>query len=144
MAFDAPAVANALLSVLQDLEALDSSQIGAPEDVGTRVAAYVTMGSHSKVPKTTGTTRRETRFMVMFLYRVGSNETAAELALMGVVDDFMAALDADRTLGGVVKALEAESQLADEPSYVLRAGQEYREYPVLVMVTQYATYATNP
>lgn len=144
MSYDSVAIANGLLAVLQGLPGLAAAQIGVPDDPGYRVSAYVTMGSIGKQPKASGVTQRESRFFVVFVYRVGRDEVAAELALMALVDAFMAALDADRTLGGVARAMEAESVAADEPIYQLRVGQEYREYPMTITARQYGAYAVNP
>jgi hypothetical protein len=144
MSFDSLAPANRLVSVLTSLSAVNSAQIGAPESVSTRLSAYVTMGSQGVGRKTTGTTQRQTRYFVMFVYRVDGDETAAETALMQTVDAFMAALYADLTLNGTGTDLEAASLAADEPEYQLRVGKEYREYPIVVTVTQQGTYEVNP
>ncbi len=144
MSFNSAAVANQLLSVLQGLSGIGATQIGAPESVGPRVAAYVTMGSQATGRKATGVTQREGRFFVLFVYRVDGAEATAETTLMILVDAFLAALHADLTLAGTVLSLEANSQAADEPEYQLRAGKEYREYPVIVTVTQQGSYEVNP
>lgn len=142
MIYNSTLVAERLVTILNDLVGV--AQIGAPAAVGTQLAAYVTMGSQSRSRKATGVGMRLGRFMVMFVYRVDKNEIAAETALMAVVDEFLAELDADLTLGGAVAALEADSQAADEPDYQLRAGREFREYPVVVTVTQYGPFEVNP
>lgn len=144
MAFNSAAVANALVSVLQGLSGLGAVQIGAPESVGPQVSAYVTMGSQSVIRKATGVVQRESRFFCMLAYRVDGAEATAETTLMSLVDAFLAALHADLTLGGTVFSLEANSQAADEPDYQLRAGKEYREYPVVVTVVQRDGYNVNP
>jgi hypothetical protein len=75
---------------------------------------------------------------------VDGAETTAETTLMDLVDAFLTALYADLTLAGTARSLEADSQAADEPEYQLRAGKEYREYPVVVTVVQQDSYAVNP
>lgn len=144
MAYNSGAVANQLVTVLDGLSGMGAAQIGAPESVALRVSAYVTMGSQSVVRKATGITQRESRFFVLFAYRVEGAESTAETTLMGLVDAFFNALYADLTLGGTVHSLEANSQAADEPDYQLRAGKEYREYPVTVTVIQRDSYDINP
>jgi hypothetical protein len=141
---DSGAVAVALKGVLEGLSGLAAVQIGAPTHIGPRVSAYVTMGSQATVRKSGGITQREGRFFCMLAYRVDGAETTAETTLMGLADAFMEALHADLTLGGVVADLTADSAAADEPDYQLRAGREYREYPVVVTVTQRSTYEVNP
>lgn len=144
MSYNTTAVANALVTTLSGLSGMGAVQIGAPESVGHRVVSYVTMGSQSTTRKATGIMQRESRFFVMFAYRVDGAEATAETTLMGLVDAFFVALQADLTLGGAVHAAEFSSLAADEPEYQLRAGKEYREYPVVVTVIQRDSYAVNP
>lgn len=144
MSFNTLSVATQLVSVLTDLSAVNSAQIGAPESVNVRLSAYVTMGSQTTKRKTSATTQRQTRMFVMFMYRVDGNETAAETALMQTVDAFFTALHADLTLNGACTDLEVNSLAADEPEYQIRTGKEAREYPVVVTVTQEGTYEVNP
>lgn len=144
MAYNSGGVANALVTVLEGLDGMGNVQIGAPESMSTRVSSFVTLGSHQSQRKTSGTMQRLTRFFVMFAYRVDGSEATAETTLMSLVDDFINAIDNDKTLGGVVFDANAESQAADEPEYQSRAGKEFREYPVIVTVTQRGTYAVNP
>lgn len=144
MPYNSGNAAAELVTLLQALPGMGSVQIGSPESVGTRVGAYVTLGSQQDGHKTTGTTQRETRFFVMLAYRVDGAETTAETTLMSLADGFMAAINADKTLNGTVVNAVANSQAADEPEYQMRAGKEYREYPIIVTVTQRDTYAVNP
>lgn len=144
MAFDSASVANALKDVLEGLSGMGSVQIGAPESVAPKVSAWVTMGSFQTVRTATGVVQRTQRFFCMLAYRVDGAEATAETTLMGLVDAFLGALHADLTLGGVVKSLDANSLAADEPDYQLRAGKEYREYPIAVTVTQRDSYIVNP
>lgn len=144
MSYNSGAVAAKLVTLLTGLSGMGTAQIGAPESVGPKVSAYVTMGGQSVVRKATGITQRESRFFVLFAYRVDGAEGTAETTLMEGVDAFLAALYADLTLDGTVYALEASSAAADEPDYQLRAGKEYREYPMIVTVIQRDSYAVNP
>lgn len=144
MSFNTVAVANQLVTVLQGLSGMGAVQIGAPESMGPRVMSYVTMGSQDSRRKASGVMLRESRFFVMFAYRVDGAEATAETTLMGLVDAFMQAIDADLTLAGTVTGCEVSSQAADEPDYQLRAGKEYREYPLMVTVTQQSSYEVNP
>jgi hypothetical protein len=120
------------------------AQIGAPESVGPKVLSYVTMGGQRPLRKATGIMQREQRFMVMFAYRVDGAEATAETTLMGLVDAFLGALYADLTLSGTALALDIDTSAADEPEYQLRAGKEYREYPVIVTAVQQDSYEVNP
>jgi hypothetical protein len=147
MAFDTAAVANELVTILSGLTGLTTTgavKIGAPESVAPRLSAYVTIGSQSSAPKTTGTTYRDARYFVNLAYRVDGAEATAETTLMGVVDAFLAALYADLTLGGTCGKIEIDTGLADTPDYQHIAGKEYREYPIIVTARQYGTYTVNP
>lgn len=144
MSFNNTAVLNRLQTILTGLSGMGAAQIGAPEAVGPRVMSYVTMGSQSTTRKATGVIQRETRFFVMFAYRVDAAEATAETTLAGLVDAFLVALHADLTLAGTVEALETNSLAADEPEYQLRAGKEYREYPVVLTTVQRDSYTVNP
>lgn len=144
MSFDNVSVANALVTVLSGLSGMGAAQIGAPASIGPKVSSYVTMGGQNHTRKAAGLKQRETRFFCMFAYRVDGAEATAETTLMTLVDAFLVALNADLTLNGTVKSLEVDSATADEPEYQLRAGKEYREYPIIVTVVQQDTYAVNP
>lgn len=144
MSFNAAAAANALVTVLESLDGMGAVQIGAPQSLSNKVSAWVALGGQQSIRKAMGITQRQTRFYVLFCYRVDENESGAELALMDLVDEFLDALHADLTLGGAVVDLAADSVVADEPDYQLRAGREYREYPVVVTITQRSVYEVNP
>lgn len=124
------AIATQLVAVLTGLSI--TAQIGAPKSVAPTVSAWVSFGSTRGLRKATGTAQRTKRFFVLFVYRLDGDETTAEQALMDAVDSFVTALYADLTLNDTCRALEVDTGLADEPDYQLRAGKEYREYPVLV------------
>ena len=144
MAYDSAAVLTQLNSILAGLSGMGLAQIGAPESVGPRVSAYVTLGSQAPTRPAGGLTQRQSRFFCMFAYRVDGSEAMAETTLAALVDAFFQAIHDDLTLAGTVHTAEVESQAADEPEYQLRAGKEYREYPVMITVTQRSTYAVNP
>lgn len=137
------AIAEELVNVLSGLSV--SAQIGLPKGVGPRLYGFVTMGSQQLVRKTTGTAQRRRRFFVLLVYRVDGDEDAAEDVLMDLVDSFVGALLADLTLNGTCRSLEVDTGLADEPDYQLRAGKEFREYPVLVEALGLGEgFETNP
>lgn len=144
MSYNSAAVASQLVAILSGLPGMGTAQIGVPESVGLRVSAYVTLGSQTTGAKTAGIKQRETRFFVVLAYRLDGAESTAETTLMGLVDAFFQAIHDDKTLGGTVFSADVDSQAADDPDYQLRAGKEYREYPVIVTVTQQAGYAVNP
>lgn len=145
MAINTSGAITAVKTILEGLSGVTSVQIGAPEAIGPQVTAWLTMGSAADSPKATGVTQRRQRVFIVFCYRVqGSGETTAETTLMGLVDAFFAAVNADKTLGDVVDSAEVSSLAADEPEYQLRAGLEYREYPMVVSYTQQGSYEVTP
>lgn len=141
--FDSLGVANQLVAVVSDLDGIATVQIGAPESIGPRVSAWVSLGGQNTTRKRTAVVRRESRFFVCFCYRVDANEQTAETTLMTIVDAFLNALHADLTLAGTCLALTVDSATADEPDYQLRAGAEYREYPMIVTVQQEGPYTVE-
>ena len=143
MAFNTLAVAEYLVDTLTGI-GVSVAQLGAPESTGQRLAAYVTAGSQSIRRQTTGTTRREARFFVSLAYRVDNNEATAESTLMTSLDAFLAEIYADLTLGGTALSTEVDTSLADTPEYAMRAGKEFREFPILITAVQQGAFSPNP
>jgi len=139
VAYDTPGGANALLAVLNTL-GLGGAQIGVPESSPKRVYGTVTAASqaYEKVAlgKHAGGTSRDTRYTITLAYRLDGDETAAELGLMAKLDALMAAvaIGTDTNAGRVVAL---DTTLADAPEYQVRAGKEYREYPIIVTLRQF-------
>jgi hypothetical protein len=142
VAYSLTAPAQRLLAILQGLAGIGGAQIGVPESIGPRVYAYLTAGGISSGRKANGVMYRDARYRIAFVYRLDGAETAAETTVMGLVDAFLAALHADLTLAGTCEAIEIDAGLADAPEYQIRAGREYREWPLTVSCRQYATYTT--
>jgi hypothetical protein len=140
MAYSLTGPANRLLAILQGLAGIGGAQIGVPESIGPRVYAYLTAGGAPTGRKATGVLYRDARYRVVFVYRLDGAEATAETTLMGLVDAFLAALHADLTLAGTCEGIEIDAGLADAPEYQIRAGREYREWPLLVTARQYATH----
>ena len=144
MAFDTEAVATKLVTMLAAISGISAAQLGAPESVGPKLSAYVTAGSQSLNNKVTGIVRREARYFVSLAYRVDNSEATAETTLMDTLDLFLAAVHADKTLGGTCLEARIDTSLADTPEYVMRAGKEFREFPILVTAVQHDSYTVNP
>lgn len=144
MAFNTKAVATQLKTLAAAVSGVGGAQIGVPESVGKTIQAIISGSGQSINDKTTGTNRRQARYNVTFTYRLDGSETTAEESLMDVIDAFLVALFADRTLGGNCKNIDVDLTLADTPEYQLRAGKEFREYPIVVTAVQDGTFTTNP
>jgi hypothetical protein len=144
MAFNTPAVLDAVVALLTGLEGMQSVTKGVPETLGTRVSAYVTMGRQAPRDKATGRLlTKDGRIRVVFGYRVSKEEASAEADLTAMVDRFHVAFYAAKktNLGGTVTSLrDLDDSAADLADYEMVRGQEYRRYPVDILFTQEANY----
>lgn len=136
----------ALVNVLAGLSGMgaDVVTMGVPESIGPRLSAYVVSASRVITKKATGITASDPRFNCVLAYRADGDVAAAEYQLIGVLDAFIDALNADLTLGGVCYGVEIDLTLSDTPQYFIRAGKEFREYPVLVTLRQYGAFNPRP
>lgn len=144
MAFATKTVAQRLSAIISGLSGVGGAQLGVPESISTRVYGMVTASGQTITSKTTGTIRRQARYNCTLAYRMDGGEAAAEEAMMDILDAFLDALYADRTLGGRCKDISVDATLADTPEYQIRVGKEFREYPVIVTVVQDDSYTVNP
>lgn len=138
MAWNTKATLTRLEEILQALPGLQYVQKGAPESIGTNVMGYVAVGSGQVVDKATQLLQREQRFFVGFAYRVKGAEADAEDAIADLLDAFVSVIYADRTLGGTVHSSTLDLLLSTEPRYEVRAGQEFRVFPIVVVTTMYS------
>jgi hypothetical protein len=143
MALATAEIVDELVILLEGLTGMGAVQIGAPSAISTAVGAWVSLGSQQTQRVAQGVMERETRLLVMLVYRLDKNSSTAEVALMGVVDAFLEAIFADLTRGGTVEATSVDTSAADEPTYQLWAGMEYREYPLIVSVIQRTAFTVQ-
>ncbi len=141
MSFNSAAVYDKLVEILNDV--VQRVYQGVPESVETDVSAYIVLaGSPPVVNDTTSVVRRELSFRISFLYRVSGEEADVERSLMLAVDDFIMRFYDDRTLGDTWEGhIELDLSEADTPDYRAMAGQEFRQYPVIVRGVQRANTA---
>lgn len=138
--FDTKAPLGALVTLVGGLAGVQRVVRGVPESLSHAVCAYVTLGGQRPYDKASRLRARDMTYRITLAYRVRGDEGSAEDAIADLLDALEDALYADRTLGGTVESLEANFSAADDPRYVPVAGQEYREYPVLVTVKQQRNY----
>jgi len=138
------AIAAELKTILEGLTGMGTVAVGAPEAIGTRTGAYVTLGSQTTVREATSVFRRTSRFFILFAYRVDGAEATAEAGLMALVDGFVTAIYSDLTLNGTALTAAVDSSAADAPDYQMRAGKEFREYPVIVSADERGAFDPNP
>lgn len=141
MAFNTAAPLNQLITILTAISGIRQVYKGAPENFAKNVVAYVAAGQQDIRRHTTGTTRRRASYFVGLAYRVSDAEADAEGILCDSLDAFIAAVMADLTLNGTCKETVLDFTLASAPEYEVRAGREFRVYPLLVHCTQDGTYA---
>lgn len=148
MAFDTVGPMNHILSVLATVPNIATVQLGAPLSWAKRTSAYVTLGPQPSDIKTAGgTVWRDAHYFVDIGYRCdddGNGVTEAELVLAAAVDALQRMVYADKTLGGLVQDTKIDTGLSQEPEYRMRAGKEYREYPVVLVCRQYDSYKSVP
>jgi hypothetical protein len=109
---------------------------GEPTVPDSRVAAMVSVGGFQLNHETTGTMIRQQHYWVELYYRVGGDEAAAEGVIAQLIDELAQAWQDDLTLGGTALDTTIDASSADEPSYKLLRGPEWRTYNVLIGVKQ--------
>jgi hypothetical protein len=142
MAIDSRAVLQALNSLLETV--VQDAFEGEPMVGGARIIAVVTAaGEGPSASLSSQLLRQPLRFHITLGYALDGDSTGAEEAMCLLKDALRRALYAAmRTkLGGVVDSLEApDFTPADNPDYRVRAGDEYREYPIVVTAWQQETF----
>jgi hypothetical protein len=140
MSLNSKAIAGQIVALLEGIGI--PAGIGAPLAIGPRVAAWVALGGMDVVREANCVIRRTTRFYVLLCYQIEEpgQVAATEEALMGAADAFVQALMDDLSLAGTAQVLAVSAAMADEPSYQLRAGMEFREYPLVVMADELGGY----
>lgn len=134
-AWDTHAPLAQLVTILTGLTSvgLGTVYMGVPAQPDKRVCAYVTIGGQEYIEKATGgLAQRTIAYRVVFTYAVSDDEQAAENALGPIIDAFVNAILADRTLGGTLERLEIDATEADRPQYALMTGDEFRQYPMTI------------
>lgn len=140
MALDTQAAYAAVVAVVTALSGVQRVYQGVPESIGNQVVAIVTVGGQRVLRRMSGGAQVwEQRFVVTFAYRVGAAESTAEATIAQLIDRLRLAILDDRNLDGTVSSADVDLSLADGPEYELRAGQEFRRYPVAVVTEQIAT-----
>lgn len=130
------AIKNALLVKAAASAGVTAAGTGVPpQGPSTRLQVSVTLGGQTLTRRVTQIADRAVRFLVVFSYRTDGNPAVAEDALMDAVDDFQARCQADLSLGGLIRTLDLDLGLADEPDYALWLGKEVRIYPVVATAT---------
>ena len=134
-------------ALLEAVPGMGTVQIGAPLSWSTQTSAYITVGKQPTGEKTTGSMFREAAYFVDIGYRCDDNlagVTTAETVLAAALDALQQAIFDDKTLAGTCQNADIDTGLSDEPEYRMRAGKEFREFPVVILCRQYTTFNPTP
>jgi len=137
MAFATRTHLQALQALAAACTGVQEAVLGIPESVGVqrRVAVSVLDGPLST--PSMGLARADQSYLVLWATALGGEEGQAELDLADFKDDFRRRFLAARK-PGVGQTLPANTTLRDDvattPEYLQYAGQEVREYPMVVTV----------
>ena len=159
MSFDLEAALNGLAELVRTIPAMESVQIGAPESLSNRIAAWVTVGDPGGIgpngEPTAGTwavqgvVDLDVNLIVWFGYVVEGSESAAEAMLADYISELVRRLvqnrqgtvtgnsvTVTRNLNGSVDRLGLPQAAAGIADYTLMAGAETRTWPIGIRITQ--------
>lgn len=117
---------------------------GVPEEFPAEVSAYVAVGLPNVVRETTGgLIRLESIYFIGFGYAVDGAEGNAENDLADTLDYFVAAVEADPTMGGRFEPVSWVSPGTSSPQYDISVGLEYRHIRFAMRCHQRQTIPRN-
>lgn len=144
--FDVEAALNGLAALVTTIPSVESVQIGAPESLSHRIAAWVTIGDPRVIePEVTGVYKLDLSLIAWFGYVVEGSESASEAQLADYISEITRRMIQNRigTVGGVGRNLNGSVDRMDLPQaaagmaeYTLFAGAEVRTYPLGIRVIQ--------
>jgi hypothetical protein len=144
--FDVEAALNGLKALVETIPSIESAQIGAPESLSVRIAAWITLGDPGVIePEVTGVYMLPMNLVVWFGYVVEGSESASEAQLADYVTDLTRRMIQNRigTVSGVSRNLNGSVDRMDLPQaaagvadYTSMAGAEVRTFPLGIRVVQ--------
>jgi hypothetical protein len=147
--FDVEAALNGLAALVTTIPSIETVQIGAPESLSHRIAAWVTLGDPGVIePEVTGVYALPMNLVVWFGYVVEGSEQAAEAQLADYISELTRRMIQNRigTVGGVSRNLNGSCDRMELPAaaagvadYTLMAGAETRTYPLGIRIVQRET-----
>ncbi len=148
--FDVEAALSGLAALIQTIPSVESVQVGAPESLSHRIAAWVTLGDPGiiEAERAGGVYAMPVNLIAWFGYVVEGSEGAAEAQLADYVTELVRRTVQNRigTVGGVARNLNGAVDRMDLPQaaagvadYTLMAGVEARTYPLGIRVVQRET-----
>ncbi len=133
MTFNPAAFLNAVVTLLPTAAGVQQAYKGVPESFGSRVSTYAALGAITPVDEAAGFLMLfQVQVVAGFAYRVADAEASAEDTLTAFVADFTRKFYADRTLSSTIENGVLDFSLNSQPDYRAVAGQEVRNYLVVV------------
>lgn len=143
MAFNTSAQLTRVVTLLESATltaaGLQDVIVGVPGTIGYKLSAFVTLGGQSAQDQAAGLVYCDASIRVTFAYRTGGDVATAETALADVLDAFKTAFYAARKTDAVLRGMKLDLSIAGAPRYETVAGQEYREWPLLLWGRQEQT-----
>lgn len=146
MAFNVEAALEGLKALVETIPSIESAQIGAPESLSTRIAAWVTIGDPGEIgARVTGIYELDLSLIIWMGYVVEGSEQAAEAQLADYISELTRRLiqnradtvdGVSRNLNGSVHRLGLPQAAAGPADYTMFAGQEARTYPLGIRILQ--------
>lgn len=143
MAFSTLAVLDYLETLVAGLDVIQDAEdvwVGIPTALPARVIGIVAVAAPALDDAATQLVLYTPRFYVALAYRLAGSTRAeirtGERTLATGLDQFIAALLADRRLGGLVDDIALDFSFANNALYQAFTGQEARVFPISVQVTQ--------
>lgn len=150
MSFDIEAALNGLANLVRTVPAIETVQIGAPESLSHRIAAWVMVGDPGEIgPRVTGVYDLDISLIVFFGYDVAGAESAAEAQLADYISELTRrmiqnragtvtgnAVTVTRNLNGSIDRMGLPVAAAGISEYSLFAGSEVRTWPVAIRIIQ--------
>lgn len=144
MAFDVEAALNGLKALILTEPGIEAVRIGAPEDLSSRVEAWITIGDPGEIAsQVQGVYELDIHLICWFGYTVEQAESAAEARLADFITEITRRLIQNRmgTVSGVLRNLNGSvdrmglpQAAAGSSDYTMMAGSEKRVYPLGVRV----------
>lgn len=140
MALDIEAAFDKVKALIESIDGMQTVKEGVPDSFGASITAFIAMAPITPADVATGLNTLEITFYILMGYKVGTSADA-ERKLMRGVQDLIGKFYVARTtdFDGVVSNSRINLSLAAQPEYEIFSGQEYRRYPVEIVVSQELT-----
>lgn len=137
MAFDLVAPLDRIIALVEAVPNCVALK-AVPESISEQLTGYVTLADINVIDKNNGLLQLDANYRVIFAYRISGNEAGGENGIAAAVVSFINGFYVDRKtdLNGTVESATINLSLGGAREYAVYAGQEFREYPIIVGITQ--------